>query len=201
MEIKPDPKFLTKQWYTLLTYSFFMALTGVIIQVLAPLGENTDAGEVAAILWPVTGGLIFLTWIISAPFMRLWIKNLAYFIEEDRLTIHKGILTKVQQNIPFRAVTDFRLRRSLYDRFLGIGTIQVQTAGQAQTASGFEANLAGLLDHDELLQQLREKLEKLHPVSQAAAVTEPAETPLRDDGLHLILEELRAIRKVLETRR
>ena len=198
MEIKPDSKLLTKQWLILLTISFFILLVAVILQLLIPLKPDVSALDVAVILWPIACGAVLLTWIISAPIIRLWIKNLTYFIEEDRITIHKGILTKMQQNIPYRAVTDFMLHRSLYDRLLGIGAIRFQTAGQAQSATGYEGQLAGLIQWNDLYQQLRGKLEKLHPVSQAAAVAEPAAQPLKEDRQQLILEELRAIRKVLE---
>ncbi len=199
MEVKPDARLLTKQWFSLLTFSFFVLLLGIVLQLLIPLSPNNAAGEVAVILWPITGGIIFVTWIISVPLVRLWIRNLTYFIEEDRITIHKGIVSKVQQNIPFRAVTDFRLYRSLYDRFLGIGTIQIQTAGQSHSVTGFEGQLSGLIQFDDLLQLLRKKLEALHPVSQGLTVTEPVSAPSDGDTLHLILEELRAIRKALET--
>ena len=126
------------------------------------------------VLWPITLGLILIMWAITAPIVALWIRNLTYVIEEDRITIHKGILTKIQQNIPYRAITDFMLYRSLYDRFLGIGAIRIQTAGQSQTVTGYEGQLTGLLEWDDLLQQLREKVRKLHPVAEAVTVAEPA---------------------------
>ena len=119
---------------------------------------------------------------------------------KDRITIHKGILTKIQQNIPYRAITDFRIHRSLYDRFLGIGTIRIQTAGQSHTATGFEGQLSGLIDWERLQLELREKVKSLHPVSQAAAVTEPEKIATDKDTQTLILEELREIRKVIESK-
>ncbi len=198
MELKPDNKLFTKQLIVLLTVTVSVLFVAIMIQVLIPLNPEEDAGDVAVILWPISGGLVLLMWIISVPIIRLWINNLSYSIGEERITIHKGILSKIQQNIPFRAVTDFRLHRSLYDRFLGIGAIQIQTAGQSRTATGFEGHLPGLLHWDELLKELREKLEKLHPVSQAAAVIEPENADAPDNIMQLILEELKAIRKAVE---
>lgn len=163
MEIKPDKKLLTKNWYVLLTISAFLLLTAVIFQVLLPLKPALNAGDVAEVLWLIYGGVVLSMWIISVPIIRLWIKNLSYYIEEDRITIHKGILTKVQQNIPYRAVTDFQLHRSLYDRFLGIGSVKIQTAGQSHAESGYEGQMSGLLEWDKLHQQLRDKLKTMHP--------------------------------------
>jgi putative membrane protein len=155
MEIKPDKKLITKQWIVLLTVSVSLALSGLVLQLLIPLDEGVTAGEVGKVLWPIVLGIVLLLWAVSVPIIKLWIKNLSYYIEDDRITIYKGILTKQQQNIPYRAITDFILRRSLYDRVLAIGSIRIQTAGQSHTATGYEGQLSGLIDWEDLHQQLR----------------------------------------------
>lgn len=153
MEIKPNKKLFIKQLYVLLTISFLVLLVAAILQIAIPLDPKVSASNVAVILWPITFGVIILFWLISAPIIKLWINNLSYYIDEDRITIHKGILSKIKQNVPYRAITDFQLHRSLYDRFLGIASIKLQTAGQSPTATGFEAKLSGLIDWDDLLEQ------------------------------------------------
>jgi len=198
MEIKPHKNLLAKQWLVLLTISFFIALLGVVLQLLIPLKEGVTSSQVAVILWPITIGTILLMWAISVSIIILWIKNLTYFIEEEQITIYKGILTKVQQNIPYRAITDFILHRSLYDRFLRIGAIRIQTAGQSKTVTGYEGQLSGLARWEDLHQQLRGKIKNLHPIADATAVTEKTIPLSSDDKLGKILEELKAIRKVLE---
>ena len=198
MQIKPHRKLLVKQWLILLTLTLLLAIVGLILQLTLPHIEGVTSNQVAAVLWPIALGLILIMWAISAPIIALWIRNLAYVIEEDRVTIYKGILTKIQQNIPYRAITDFMLHRSLYDRFLGIGAIRIQTAGQTQTVTGYEGQLAGLLQWDDLLQQLREKVKRLHPVAESVTVAEPVAQLVSDDRLQQILLELQSIRKMLE---
>ncbi len=198
MQIKPHRKLLVKQWLILLTLTLLLAIVGLILQLTLPHIEGVTSNQVAAVLWPIALGLILIMWAISAPIVALWIRNLAYVIEEDRITIYKGILTKIQQNIPYRAITDFMLHRSLYDRFLGIGAIRIQTAGQTQTVTGYEGQLAGLLQWDDLLQQLREKVKRLHPVAESVTVAEPVAQLVSDDRLQQILLELQSIRKMLE---
>lgn len=197
MEIKPDKELMTKQWLVLLTISLFLVLIAIALQFLIPLKEGVTLSQVAIILWPITTGIILLLWAISAPIITLWIKNLAYYIEDDRITIFRGILTKQQQNIPYRAITDFILHRSLYDRFLSIGAIRIQTAGQSRTATGYEGQLSGLVHWDDFHQQLRSKLKILHPIAEATAVAESVSILSGDDKLQQILEELKAIRKLL----
>ena len=200
MEIKPDKKLLTKQWLVLLTISVFLVFIAITLQFLIPLEEGVTSSQVAIILWPITIGIILLLWAISAPIITLWIKNLTYYLEDDRITIFKGILTKQQQNIPYRAITDFILHRSLYARFLSIGAIRIQTAGQSRTATGYEGQLSGLVQWEDLHQQLRSKLKMLHPIAEATAVAESVSLLSSDDKLQQILEELKAIRKVLENK-
>lgn len=199
MEIKPNKKLLTKQWYVLLTISFLILLVGIILQIIIPLNPKVTANDVTGILWSITLGVIILLWLIAAPIIKLWIKNLSYYIDEDRITIHKGILSKIKQNVPYRAITDFQLHRSLYDRFLGIASIKLQTAGQSPTATGFEAKLSGLIDWDDLLEQLRVKVKRLYP----SPVTPETTKSMANDNVLLekILEELKEIREVLEKQR
>lgn len=194
MQIKPDKKLLTVLWLTLLTISVFIVVVGAILQIAIPLSPKTSAEQVAQIVWPIAILAIVLLWIIGVPIIILWVKNLSYYIEDDRVTIHKGILSKIQQNIPYRAITDFQLHRSLYDRWLGIGSIRIQTAGQTQSGTGYEGKLSGLINWGDLHAELRDKLKHLHPLSGATAVSEPASK----DTSTLILEELRAIRKAVE---
>jgi putative membrane protein len=196
MEIKPNKNLFTKQLYVLLTISFLVLLVAAILQLTIPLNPKVSAGDVATILWSIVFGVIFLLWLIAVPIIKLWIKNLSYFIDEDRITIHKGILSKIKQNVPYRAITDFQLHRSLYDRFLGIASIKLQTAGQSPTATGFEAKLSGLIDWDDLLEQLRAKVKRLYPSS---VTLETNESIANDkDLLEKILEELKGIRNALE---
>jgi putative membrane protein len=198
--IRPNKKLYTKQWLMLATITLIVLLAALILYALIPLDDDVTHEELGRYLWPITGGALVLMWIAAVPILILWIKNLAYEIGEERITIHKGILTKVKKNIPYRAITDFILHRSLYDRFLGIASIRIQTAGQTQTPTGYEGNMAGLIDWDNLHQELRQRVKSLHPVSGALASTEspPAAVPADSNLLQQILEELKAIRKALE---
>jgi uncharacterized membrane protein YdbT with pleckstrin-like domain len=198
MEIKPHKNLIIKQWFVLLTISLFVILCGVVLQFLIPIKETVSSSQFAVIFWPIIIVTILVMWIISVPIILLWIKNLTYFIEEDKIIIFKGILTKVQQNIPYRAITDFVLYRSIYDRYLKIGSIRIQTAGQSRSTTGYEGNLSGLIEWEDLYQQLRFKVQKLHPLANSITVAESATLPSTQDKLQLILEELQLIRKVLE---
>lgn len=193
MKIEPDRRWLKKQLLVLLTITGALALIAGIIHLLIVIGaDDVDTGLVAAIVWGITGGVAVLMWAIAVPVLMLWFRNLEYVIESDKIVIRKGILTKIQQNIPLTMVTDFRLQRTLYDRALGIGSIQIQTAGQGTTATGYEGKLAGLEDWARLHEDLRRRIRSDgHRDGDSGQAT----------GMDAILDELRHIRRVLETTR
>lgn len=191
--VKPDRKYLVKGTWIFLTISAVFALIIAIIHLILVLVDGDI--EAAVILWIVCLSLLGAMWVIGYPILYLWYKNLEYRVFEDRVCIHKGILTKTQQNIPFRAITDFALVRTLYDRYLGIGSIKIQTAGKhISSSSAYEGNLAGLVHYDQLHTDLRERVKKLHPLAETATTRESEKTA-DGDVWQEMLRELREIRK------
>ena len=150
--LRPDKLYFKKQIYilllvTVIVYIFFIPFCLIMI------AEN-DNGSLVLILGSI-GWLILSFFILF--FTKLWINNLSYIIKDSSITLYKGIFTKIEQNIPDNKVTDFVLYRDLFDRFLGMGSIKVQTAG-ASGESGFEGVLSGILDYEKVHKNLREKL-------------------------------------------
>jgi len=191
--IRPHQKLIAKYLWILITISISILITAAIIHFIIAVAEGDM--RVPPYLWMV--GLIICVLLlgIGYPISILWVKNLSYIIREDRVSIYKGILTKTQQNIPFRAVTDFALQRTLYDRFLEIGSIQIQTAGQKMNStSSYEGVLSGLVEYEKYHNQMREKIKVLHPISEALGTNEPGTSGV-DNIFKDILNELKAIRK------
>ena len=192
--IKPDKKYYTAQLLILSILSSLIIIGAIVINLIIYYQEGPDS-EGITVIWLICLGIISCMWIVSLPIIHLWIKNLSYFIHDDRITIQSGILTKKEKNIPYRSITDFVLVRDPFDRILGIGTIKVQTAGQS--AEGYEGNLSGLLDYGPLHANLREKLKTLHPISESTTTSEPIKQT-DESVLIQILEELKEIRKNTE---
>lgn len=197
MTIKPDKKLLTKIWLTLLTITSFVLIPMVSAHIIINIFDPQDADKLMPILWLVAAGLLAAMWIITIPVAILWVKHLSYQIKDDRIIIHKGILARIQQNIPFRAITDFMLYRSLYDRFLGTGVIRVQTAGQSANATGYEGQLSGLIDWESLHVELKNRLKKIHGGTSPTTVAGGGNDS-EVSAIEKMLVELRKIRELLE---
>ena len=190
----PDSKYIMES----IIVSFLSALTlfSMVAGFVHFIAFIKDEGPVFyATTWMVAGICIIVTWIVSIPIIVLWIRNLKYIILEGRITVYKGILTKVEKNIPYRAVTDFILERSLFDRLFGIGTVKVQTAGQSPGSSGYEGKLSGLREYQTTHNELRDIIGKLHPgsISPDGSIQATDESVLKQ-----ILKELKEIRKNTE---
>jgi len=191
--LKPDRKYLIKGTWIFTTISAVLALLVAIVHLIVYLVDGDM--QAAAVLWIVILSLILGMWVIGYPILYHWYKNLEYWVYEDRVSIHKGILTKTQQNIPFRAITDFALVRTLYDRFLDIGSIKIQTAGKhISSSSQYEGNIAGLIDYEQLHTDLRERVKKLHPGSEKVTSQE-GEKQADTEVWQEMLKELKEIRK------
>jgi len=193
--IKPHKKYWTAQILILSTISVITLISAGMLHLI--INYSNPDPESTLVLWAICCGANLVMWIISYPIIHLWTKNLTYIVRDDRITILSGILTKKEQNIPYRSITDFVLKRGPFDRYLKIGTIQVQTAGQSQTVSGYEGCLSGLLDYNSVHGELKDKLKSLHPVSESTTTSEPINL-YNENVLTQILEELKKIRKNTE---
>ena len=188
MLIRPDRRMYTKAWLILGTVTLLVAAAAALAHLGMALAGVDSA--VAGTLWAVTGAATLAMWLVAAPISALWIRNLSYRITDTDVLINKGILTKIEQSIPLRMITDFRLNRSLYDRWLGIGSIDVQTAGQSVNTTGYEGRLSGLAEWATLHTELKGRLQRTGG--------EPGPRAAEEDDLAVLVDEVRHIRALLE---
>ena len=124
-----------------------------------------------------------------------FIDRLSYEIKDNSITIYSGIFTKIEQNIPHSKVTDFVLYRDILDRFWGMGSIKVQTAG-ASGETGYEGVLSGLLDYESIHKDLRAKL--ISSQQTNTNNTSNINTESNDNVLLDILNELKDINNKID---
>ena len=186
--LKPDKLYFKKHIYAILLLTPILEAFFIPFCLYA-LGEK-DNGTLVLMY----GNII---WVILCIFIllisKLWINNLSYTIKDNNITIYKGIFTKIEQNIPDRKVTDFILHRDLLDRFLGIGSIKVQTAG-GSGQMGYEGILNGVLDYEDVHKNLRDKLVNIQTPNEVVAQNTSTSN---DSILNDILKELKDINNKL----
>jgi uncharacterized membrane protein YdbT with pleckstrin-like domain len=96
-------------------------------------------------------------------------------------------------------VTNMTVKQGLIDRLLGLGTLEIQTAGMSGTSTA-EQSLAGLENAQQVYEIVAGHLRRFRgAMSPTAAEDEGIDIPAgSDEVLAEILAELRAIRQTLE---
>ncbi|SDT21492.1 PH domain-containing protein [Friedmanniella luteola] len=88
-------------------------------------GEWRPAGQLGIALL----GLLLALWWTVLPLLR-W-RTTTYTLTNRRLVTRSGIVSKTSKDLPLSRVNDVSSQRSLSDRLLGCGTLNVQTASEA----------------------------------------------------------------------
>lgn len=104
------------------TFWLLVVLTGSVggFAVLPEQGRPWSAYGLAALLV-----LIFVALVI-VPIMRWW--TTTYTITTRRIITQRGILNRVGHDLPLNRINDVSYERSLLDRLLGCGSLQLTTA-------------------------------------------------------------------------
>jgi membrane protein YdbS with pleckstrin-like domain len=109
----------------------------------------------------IVGLLMNLIWIIPAIVIVVrYYQSLHYEIHEDEVIMHVGVITKTVKHVPFRTITNLKVKRGPFDRLFGLGTVDIQTAGKSGE-NGAEESLVGLSDVREVYNQITSKLRSI----------------------------------------
>ena len=96
-------------------------------------------------------GLRSLAGLFLAPivFVPLYFRyhTLRYHFDGEGVSVSWGILFKREIHLTYKRIQDIHVKRSLPQRWLGIATVEVQTASGAQDA---ELSVEGVVEYEEL---------------------------------------------------
>lgn len=191
---RPDKNYLTKILLEASLIGFFViAALGWLGYLIGRNIADSSMGSTGLII----GLLTNLFWIIpSILVLNRYYHSLHYEIHEDEVIMHVGVITKTVKHVPFRTVTNLKIKRGPFDRIFGLGTIDVQTAGRSGE-SGAEESLVGLSDVREVYNQIVSQLRRLpsgQSVSSGHEVREFSGRTTVED----MIEELQRIRKLIK---
>lgn len=144
-------------------------------------------------------GLYSLASLCLAPivFVPLYFKyhTLRYRLDEEGISASWGILFRREVHLTYKRIQDIHVTRNLLERWLGIATVQIQTAAGSSSA---ELSLEGMRDHEAVRDFLYRRM-RGHEFAAAPPGTAPA--PRRSSGDARVVELLEAIRGELEAAR
>jgi uncharacterized protein len=130
-------------------------------------------------------------WCLIA-FLPLYFKyhTLRYRFDEQGVRMSWGYLWRRELYLTYARIQDIHLSRGLFERWLGLATIQVQTAAGS---TGAEMSLVGLTEYELVRDFL---YSRMRGATTALGTRPPAEDPTRV-LLQQILDELRELNRTL----
>ena len=197
--VTPDRKYLFRMRLIATTVALAILAGGILLGMILTLTGEIRLGGAIALLF-VTVVLNGLWWLIALILIGPYYRSLRYEVQDDEVVVNAGIWTKSVKHVPYRTVTNMEVKRDVVDRWLGIGTLNIQTAGMSGQ-KGAEERLVGLTNVQEVYEAVAEELRRFRggmAPTQSGVGVEPAVA--LPDGLGEILAEVRAIRKSLEGR-
>jgi membrane protein YdbS with pleckstrin-like domain len=155
---------------------------------------SQDDPRVGNGLFVITVACDVLFWLVAILLAFPYFRSLRYEVLEDEVIVHVGIFTHSVKHVPYRTVTNITVKRDIFDRwFFNLGSLHVQTAGMSGQ-SGAEEKLVGLENVQEVYEIVVASLRRFRGAMPPTAAQE--ELPV--DAAHGLLEEVRAIRQLLE---
>ncbi|MHA2249961.1 MAG: PH domain-containing protein [Candidatus Kariarchaeaceae archaeon] len=199
-QFKPANQLRTKYIFYVISFVLLLWIVLNIVMGIILLNYSEtfsfkdDFGDKSII--PTTIRAVVLL-VIGLPLSVYYYNSISYEIVKDEVHVNRGIITKTRKIVPYRTITNIEIKRGLYDRALGIGTIELQTAGISKRKWGPEERLDGICKEqlNEVQQLLINHVRKITGVSGTTLDIESSEPAT--DTLSAILIEIRELKAIL----
>jgi len=152
--------------------------------------------------------LVQLISLVGIPLIPIWLiagrafhkkqyENLSCQLTDRSLNIRKGVLIKVQKNIPLDKITDLAVNEGPLLRHFGLCSLNMETAGSAQGSTG---HLFGVVDPLEFRDKVLAQRDLVTSNSGALAAAPAAAFSADGSVLVEIRDTLQRIEKSLSDR-
>ena len=192
---KPSPRYLGKLRLVITIIALLILASGVLLGWLMSFDKSIGMSGFRVVVI-VTAILDTIWWVPGMLLTGPYYHSLSYEIQDDEVIVRVGIWTKSVKHVPYRTVTNLTVKRDILDRWLGLGTLDIQTAGMSGQ-TGAEEKLAGLPDVQEVYEMVATALRRFRG-AMAPTAAEVEGEPSVADALNAILTEVRTIRQALE---
>lgn len=140
----------------------FQSLRAKVARIVRP--------EPALLLYYVFTSLVatFLFPIVIVPLLFRY-RTLKYRFDDQGVFMSSGILFRREMQLTYARMQDIHLSQNLLERWLGIGTVTVQTAGSGE---GGNLSIVGVKDFEPIRDYLYARMRGVRDESNHAPTTE-----------------------------
>ena len=218
---RPSRAFLYKMWVqgvtvaALIWAAIMLSFVGLAYLIATDSAKHPPGQVTVSTYWgPINFWTILLNLAWLIPYMILvpsYMRSIEYSVKSEsgetmpEVYVRKGIVTISRKHVPFRTITNIESKAGPFDRFFGIGSVSIETAGYSGSqTTGPEEKLEGIVFYEEVRDFILNELRKYRaPYTTTTEVAQPKEEPVpRGEGLDdEILITLREIRDLLRSQR
>lgn len=110
----------------------FLVSIPALLFLLLPVLQSPDSTAWLNLAFAVLYGVLVLPWIV------LYYLRFRYWISDEEITIHSGVLTRRRRNIPVDRIQNIEIERPLLPRMFGTAKVAVYTAGSSNAEGVLE---------------------------------------------------------------
>ena len=141
---------------TIATLAIFWLVASIAYWVFMP--ENAVMG-ISHMFFPVI--LLLAVIILFGLPIHVWVgmvyNNFTIELAEQDIIIREGVFTRKTTVIPYARIQDIRSERTMVERFFGIATLEIETAGSSKVAS--QTLIPGIANKNELISEIMQRVE------------------------------------------
>ena len=199
---KPSPQY--KPYLAI--YTMAIAIVTSIFTfgwLIVPLifGQILIAVFIAIILLVIVTAFV-LVWV------QLYYKSVVYHLNETEMTWKRGVWFRKTGIVPYNRITNIDISQGPVMRIFSISNLQIQTAGSSGNKSQSEISIIGMEDAEPLRAFIMDFVRGTPPVSAVTGSGEtesirtgPAKTGLSGTEMAQLIEDVAAIRKLMEEKK
>lgn len=125
------------------------------------------------------------------PYLYFRFRTLRYRFDNEGIAVSYGLLWRRESYLTYARIQDIHVTRNLFERWLGIGTVKIQTASGSARA---EEEITGIRQFNEVRNFLYARMRGHTLQNQTTMGAENEATTTTEEMLAAIRDELRAIR-------
>lgn len=115
-----------------------------------------------------------------------------YELTESDLVVREGVMTRKSSVIPYEKIQDISSERTVFERMLGLATVEIETAGVHHSRS--DIVIPGIVDKDDLIAELLSIVEL-----KKSKIKQEEGKPTPEQLLAEILKELKTLSSKIDT--
>ena len=187
-DFKPDGKY---------TGYLLLATLALIVVIWAACCSWMFVDSIFTILIVIGLAVLGVCVVFACIWAPLYYKSVVYHLNDTEMTWKRGVFFRKTGIVPYNRITNVDIVQGPVMRLFGISHLKIETAGGGASKSSAEIQLEGISDPEPLRQLIMDFVRGQKPAAAATGT----EYKSQNADLQALLEEVAAIRRLLEERK